>query len=233
MNLSEIIKNSFRTSLWKTIFFNFHYLSIKDAIKFPIIVYHGVVIREARGKIIFQSKVHFKMLCIGTRLYGFQTNKDKTVWEVQKGGEIKINAKFTIGKGQYIVVGPSGILELGENSRIWGGKGKLICFCNIKIGNNTGISWDVTIMDTDFHEMVNQITGKNNIAKKPIIIGKDNWIGFGTTILKGVQTPNNCVVGARSVLSGEYHENPYCLLAGHPAKLIKTGICRNFDSNVQ
>jgi len=55
--------------------------------------------------------------------------------------------------------------------------------------------------------------------EKEIIIGKNCWIGDGAVVLAGTEIGDNCVIGANSVLKGNFPANS--LIAGVPAKLIK------------
>lgn len=58
------------------------------------------------------------------------------------------------------------------------------------------------------------------ITCKPVHIGKNAWIGAGATILPGVTVGDNAVVGAASVVTKDVA--PWTIVAGNPAKLIKT-----------
>ncbi|MDE6273002.1 MAG: galactoside O-acetyltransferase [Muribaculaceae bacterium] len=58
------------------------------------------------------------------------------------------------------------------------------------------------------------------ITCKPVKIGKNAWIGAGATILPGVTVGDNAVVGAASVVTKDVAPNT--IVAGNPAKLIKT-----------
>ncbi|OBR89902.1 hypothetical protein CLRAG_38790 [Clostridium ragsdalei P11] len=49
----------------KTILFNFRYFSLKDAIKFPIILSHRVVLSKMDGKIVIEAPIKFGMIRIG------------------------------------------------------------------------------------------------------------------------------------------------------------------------
>lgn len=56
---------------------------------------------------------------------------------------------------------------------------------------------------------------------KPVIVGKNVWIGNNVTILKGSVIGDNCIIGACSVVTGKcFAENT--VLAGNPAKEIRT-----------
>lgn len=57
------------------------------------------------------------------------------------------------------------------------------------------------------------------ITCKPVHIGKNVWIGAGSTILPGVTIGENAVVGAASVVTKDVPADT--IVAGNPAKVIK------------
>ena len=80
---------------------------------------------------------------------------------------------------------------------------------NVCIGENTIISWDDLIMDSDFHYM-NDGAGWKDVSK-PINIGNYVWVGCRATVLKGSNVPDGCVVAANSVITRNFPEKN-CLL---------------------
>lgn len=46
------------------------------------------------------------------------------------------------------------------------------------------------------------------------------WIGNGCMIQKGAHVPNNCVIGARSVVAGSNFDD-HTIIVGNPAKSVK------------
>jgi acetyltransferase-like isoleucine patch superfamily enzyme len=67
----------------------------------------------------------------------------------------------------------------------------------------------------------------------PIKIGNQNWIGNRSNIMKGTETPDNCIIAANSMCNTKYDIPSYSLIAGSPAKLKKTGIYRVLDKEEQ
>lgn len=65
---------------------------------------------------------------------------------------------------------------------------------------------------------VEKKTGYSN-TKGPIIIEDDVWIGYGVTILSGVNIKKGAVIAAGSVVTKDVEA--YSIVGGNPAKLIK------------
>ena len=101
---------------------------------------------------------------------------------------------------------------------------------NIEIGDNTLIGANTKIFDNDFHPINIESRNMNvqqKISAKPIIIGKNCFIGCNAIILKGTILEDGCVVGAGSVVSGIFEKN--AIIAGNPAK--KIGMCNDENSS--
>lgn len=64
----------------------------------------------------------------------------------------------------------------------------------------------------------------NNLDKhdeaKPIVIGKQCWIGMNSVLLPGVILGDNTIVGAGSIVTKSFPDG-HCVIAGNPAKFIK------------
>ena len=57
------------------------------------------------------------------------------------------------------------------------------------------------------------------ISKGDIVIGDDVWIGYGATILSGVNIGTGAVIAACALVSDDVP--PYAIVAGVPAKIVK------------
>jgi acetyltransferase-like isoleucine patch superfamily enzyme len=55
---------------------------------------------------------------------------------------------------------------------------------------------------------------------KPVIIGKNVWLGEGVIIMPGVTIGDGCVIGAHSVVNKDIPAN--CIAVGSPARIVKT-----------
>lgn len=107
-------------------------------------------------------------------------------------------------------------LHIGKNTNI-GDRTEIHVADEVTIGQDCAISWDVCIMDTDYHEF-----DKNIKKTKPVRIGNHVWIGCRSTILKGVTIGNGAVIAAGSVVTKDVPAN--VCVGGNPAKIIKDNI---------
>lgn len=92
------------------------------------------------------------------------------------------------------------------------------CFESISIGKGVIISKNVTIRDSDNHNILSSVFEKT----KPIVIKDHVWIGMNVTILKGVTIGEGSVIAAGSIVTKDIPE--HCLAAGVPCKVKKKNI---------
>lgn len=205
---------------FKTIYFNFKYLPFRLAIKMPVLVSKRVFLLVTSGKLIFDCPIRTGLIHIGYGKVGiFDKKVSRSIWEVQ--GNVIFKGKCDIGHGSKISVGKLGTLILGENFAITA-ESTIIAFSKIQFGNNCLLSWDILVMDTDFHTIKDELGNIIN-NPRPIIVGDKVWIGCRCLILKGAIIPNNCVIGANSTITKVLEKN-YCLYAGNPCKILKENI---------
>lgn len=211
----------------RTFYINFRSLPIQQAIHLPILLYNARI-RNSSGKILVRGKVKFGMIRLG---YWY------TVQCKPKPGIIIMNNGILEFEGSCLV-GSSSIIEISETGRLIFGKNVSISGeCNIcsrkliQIGENFSCSWNTGIYDTDFHVLCTPKDDGFHIdtksEPKPIYIGKDNWLCQRALILKGTTLPDRCIVGAGSIVKGNFtNMGVNIAIAGNPAKKIKDNITR-------
>lgn len=126
------------------------------------------------------------------------------------------------GHGTRISVAESGVLLFGKgfsNTAMM----TIVCKEKIVFGNNVTVSWNVIIMDTDWHNTQNVLTKELSKMTKPIIIGNRAWLCMRSVVLKGSVIPDGCIIGANSLVTKRFCISN-TLLAGTPAKEIKYNI---------
>lgn len=216
----------------KSIYFNFHYFPIKTAIKLPVLFLSSVKLVDTRGVVKLKGPVSTGMVIIGGRGNAlYEHASSGCVW-ANHGGICKFYGRNEFCKGFAVEIGRFASLEFEENT-YFGPMVRMACFDQIVIGANSRIAWESIIMDTDFHSTINTETGKRSSLTKPIFIGKNNWIGIRSFVMKGTKTSAFCVFGANGTLNKDYSDSSeYSLFAGQPVKLLKNNIYRDLTSNV-
>lgn len=134
-------------------------------------------------------------------------------------GELKFENRVFLYPNTRISVdgvNKKAILEIGEYTQI-GDRTEIHVGNKVSIGKNCAISWDVCILDRDYHYF-----NSNKEEAKEIIIEDNVWIGCRATILKGVKIGKGSVIAANSVVTKDVPER--CCVAGNPAKVIKENI---------
>jgi acetyltransferase-like isoleucine patch superfamily enzyme len=127
---------------------------------------------------------------------------------------------------------------LGEKSRMVIGdycyftNAVLLCELEVRIGSHVLISWNATIADTDFHPIapaeriadaiacspLGKGRPRPQVARAPVIIEDDVWIGPNVTLLKGVRVGRGCVIEPGALLTRD--APAFTRIAGNPAQVI-------------
>lgn len=95
------------------------------------------------------------------------------------------------------------------------------------IGNETLFASYTTIIAAEhIYKDPDVAIWKQGSYYKPVIIGSDCWFGIHTTILQGTTIGDHCVIGAGSVVKGNYPD--HCVIAGNPARIVK-----RYDGNLK
>lgn len=124
--------------------------------------------------------------------------------------------RYEIGEGSY---GSPQILSWDNSTKLTVGK-----YCSfagevtIMLGGEHRADWVSTFPFNTFIEEWRNIKG-HPTSKGDLIIGNDVWIGYGATILCGISIGDGAIIGARAVVTKNVE--PYSIVAGNPAKLIK------------
>lgn len=208
-------------SFFKTLYFNFHYFPFFQAIKFPVIL-KKVRFVSLKGEVIIQSdKIKTGMVRIG----GMGRNSwcQNPVSKLDfMGGRLIFYGECLFTSGIHIRVHKDALLEIGDKTGSASNL-NLLCYYHVKLGNSVKLGWDVTMMDTDYHPIVDVYSGKWSKIYAPIIIGNNCWIGAKVFIRKGTKLPDNTIVSSCSVLDRKYKIAPNSVLYGFPATVIAEG----------
>jgi acetyltransferase-like isoleucine patch superfamily enzyme len=149
------------------------------------------------------------------------------------------SSKIRLKKEAKLVVGKNVSVCPGFHFHVWAGKDLILCDHTyvgndvliatkhgVELGKGSMVGRGSQIIDYDGHPCWSSDEDGSDISiggkSAPIKIGSKVWIGFNTTILKGVTIGDGAVVGMGSVVTSDIPAG--ALAAGNPAKIIKKGV---------
>ncbi len=160
------------------------------------------------------------IISVEANIYNYQGIKSK----------IRIGSHSSI-MGELCVFKHGGELEIGNYCFV-GPRTRIQSAKKIYIGNNVLIAHDVNIIDNISHPLNSKerhldfvrflkhgLAEKIDLREEEIIIQNDVWIGFGSTILKGVTIGQGAIIGANTLISEDVP--PFAVMVGNPARIIK------------
>ncbi|MBS1660098.1 MAG: acyltransferase [Bacteroidetes bacterium] len=136
---------------------------------------------------------------------------------------ISIGARSWV-RGHLMVFAHGGKVTIGEDCFI-GPDTKIWSAIDIRIGNRVLISHNVNIHDNNSHPLDSKerhedfqhifkagLRVENNLMEKEVIIEDDAWVGFNSTILKGVRIGKGAIIGSNSIITKDVP--PYAIVVG-------------------
>lgn len=160
-------------------------------------------------------------------LYGVPVIFKKSGSQLNIGENCTIKSSFLsnlVGLSQRTIIvsrTKEARINIGNNVGISGAT--IYARKGISIGDNTLIGGNVKIFDNDFHPIeveARNIDDKDAIRTREVVIGKDCFIGCNALILKGTKIGDGSVVGAGSVVCGEFPAD--VVIAGNPANIVRS-----------
>lgn len=137
------------------------------------------------------------------------------------GSNLTLSGDFEIGPNVHIILMKQAILNIG--GRLTSSGSGMTCDTRvmveqkIDIGFDTIIAWNVTITDSNWHDIA------DTPRRAPVSIGNHVWISHDVSILKGAVIPAGCIVGARSLVTSAF-EQEKSLLVGTPARAVRSNM---------
>lgn len=126
-------------------------------------------------------------------------------YDLRRGSIIADDVRIWVGESATLTMMPGA--KLGDR-----------CVVNVEsaltLGPNTEVSWNVQILDTDFHWLRRE-DGRVSPHTRPIVIEGDVLVGTGAIILKGVTIGRGAVVSAGSVVRRSVESG--AVASGNPA----------------
>ncbi len=179
---------------------------VPGLITLPILLHRGArVVRGANGQLVVPEGAPRGSIVLGPRCR-FVVN-----------GRLEFRGSAEFGEACEIYVADSACALLGPQFSAR----KLLsvnCLTSVTFGDNCLLSWQVTIMDSDFHKIID---GDRRInPDSPVNIGNNVWLGSNLIVLKGVTIADGIIVGSGSVVSKNL-ERASSIYGGNPPKLLR------------
>ena len=154
-------------------------------------------------------------LRIGLGSFGLSCDDDTSVVRVREGAELHCDGIVSLQRGVRVVV-DGGRMTLGHGTNVNGLGTRFLCAQEITIGVMCTFSWDVQVLDNDFHAITTGGVEQPSVA--PVRIGDRVWVGTRAVILKGVTIGDGAVVAAGAVVTSDVPAG--AVVGGVPAKVI-------------
>lgn len=139
-------------SILNTIYYNFRILPFKDALKLPLFIGGTTKIKGIRkGCICIKDKIQRGMLSIGRSLGSYGCYRGITsILDFWPQGMLIVNGRTAICTEFKISI--NGTLNIGKNFDANNGL-NCICKYSITFSKNCLLGWDVTVIDSDGHQI--------------------------------------------------------------------------------
>ena len=202
-----------------TIFFNFRFLPVKQALHLPIWITQNV-----RIKYLKRNQIVLKQIKLGLVKIGVEGSPGlfapKAVLLAASGGKFIFDGAAIVAKGTVLRCDENAIIQMGDN---------FYCNCNcffrstniISFGKNCSVGWNVTLNTSDGHS----IWHEKDLQKKegPITIGNHVWITPNVSFTKNSGVGDDCVVAQGAVVTKRFND-VHCLIGGVPARVVASNI---------
>lgn len=141
---------------------------------------------------------------------------------------IKLGERNTFINGELWIEDNAGQIYFGNRNQILGRTHiAVIEGTSITFGDECLFSTDVTLRTGDSHSILSVEDYARLNPSKSIVVGNKVWFGNKTTILKGVEIKDNCVIGTGALVVKSIDSNS--IVAGNPARVIKQDIIWNIQ----
>jgi maltose O-acetyltransferase len=140
--------------------------------------------------------------------------------------------EHTALRGQLLILRHGGEITIGEWSHV-GASTRIWSAARVSIGDRVLIAHACEIHDWNAHPLDARARHQHfrdiminghpdvleGVGSAPVVIEDDAWIGFGSTILKGVTVGRGSIVAAGSLVARSVP--PGVLVAGNPARVVR------------
>lgn len=211
-----------------TLYFNFHYLPFRQAIRLPIVLYKPHLVK-CKGKIRLEpedGRIRHGMVRMGFRIVSLYPNNGIT-WE-DKGATIVFRGSCVIGNDSYVSLGTKTKVDFGHSFAARAGL-KLVSYRGMTFAPYSCFGWECLLMDTNFHTLCDMNTGERLPGGGPITIGDHNWFGSQCRVMHSVNTPPQCIFAMGTTVTHGSQMKSYCIMGGSPVRVLREHVMRDYE----
>ena len=213
---------------YQTLVMNFKTFGWKDALKLPIVIFRGFSVQQYKGEIKIEAPLTFGMIGFGQPYEIF--TRTKNAGEAIINGKLICKGSVQFGVDTKIYVLENATLVLGHINS-FATNTQIICFQYIEMGNWVQCGADCLFVDTNFHDLKHIETQEILPREGKIHIGNHVYIGTKTIVRSQSYIPNETLIGSYTLCNRDYRAGGEGqTLAGIPAKVVKTGVVRDWES---
>jgi len=126
------------------------------------------------------------------------------------GRSVVISSAHKLMIGDWVSVGPRSIIQTS---------GEIGDFCLIGMGVQIVGRDDHRISEVGSPVSMSTWIGERELeSRDSVIIGRDVWVGGGSTILSGVRIGDGAIIGSASVVTKDIP--PFAIAVGNPARVV-------------
>jgi acetyltransferase-like isoleucine patch superfamily enzyme len=145
------------------------------------------------------------------------------------GRDVEVAARRGYGRvvlGRWVHLGDrcslrahEGTLRIGDKT-VLGREDTVNCYLDVSIGPRCIVADWVYVGDFDhrYDDLLLPIKDQG-IAKSPVRIGADVWVGVKASVLRGAQVGDGCVLAAHTVVKGDVPAGS--VVAGVPGRVVR------------
>ena len=223
----EILKTR---RVFYSVWFNFRYLPYKQAKRMPFVFYkHAYATVSKGGRILLSNEVieNRKKISIGVPTFDFEYQCEKTHINVEYGS-LYFKGQFEARRG--VIMDIKGEVTF-EDGVLFGPRCRVRIHNKGYFGRYIRVAHETQIFDSNFHFMEKVTASGYYPISKPVSIGAYCWIGNRCTISPGTVLPDYTTVASNSLVNKDFSQlNTYSIIGGIPAKLLREGWTRVWDT---
>lgn len=207
----------------KSIFFNFKHFPLHIAVKLPIKICYGYDYKISKNsEIKITGNITRFMVKLGASGSVGLPTMEGGILNMESQSKLIIEGPMYVSKGTTIRLDMGAIIKIGE--KVYFNSNCYIRSTNyIEIGRNTIFGWDVSIVTTDGHYIIDKTNDKEFNNQGDILIGNHCWIGNNNIISKNASILDNTVCAQSSLINKKYEEGNV-IIGGVPGKILKRNI---------